>query len=253
MASVKNYSINLQPLDEYSFPVRGNSVRLVSSALDMPVYFKSADGGHDFYLEVGQRINFENEAEFISFVVYTKALVDHRIVLQVSSDAFIDSARVAGEVSVISGEVSRVSSGVAFIGEAYVGRQVGEYSFTQLSNPPGSGKKFVINKISFSSPDALNGIGILGGVANLTVLNGFGFNKMLGGAASVGGLRAQNNVTLLAGTQFASKQLGAVRSGVEFEFSEPFILSSGQNLTAFSDALNVTLLTTFQWFEVKDV
>lgn len=249
MASVKNYDLRLEPNVQYEFPVRGNSIRYVSSALDAPINLKSADGAHDFYLEVGQRINFENDTGFLNFVVYTKQAIDHKIVLQVSDNAFVDSARVAGEVSVINGEISRVLRGEAFIGYQSIVGIAAQVSHVQIKNPLGSGKRVIINKIT-AQADVVGRLILAALDTDLAnVSGGAKTNKLMGGAASVAQLRWENNAAYL-GTPIYVVGISSANEFKEFQFSEPVILLEGKGLVIETNDLNSTMRVNFQYNEV---
>lgn len=249
MASVKNYELNLKAGEEYEFPVRGNSVRYVSSKLDAPIYLKSANGLHDFYLEVGQRINFSNDTGFLNFVVYTKTGVDHKIVLQVSEDAFVDSSRVAGEVSVINGEVSRVLRGQSYFAYQSCLGVAAQYSHVQIKNPVGSGKNLIINKITAQADVAGRLLVSAYDVNLLNISGGFLTNKLIGGGASVAELRHGNNAVPL-GVPIYVVAVANINEFREFEFSEPIILASGKGLLVNTNDVNIVLRVNFQYNEV---
>lgn len=164
------------------------------------------------------------------------------------SDGVSGSNRIVGEVSVINGELSRVKSGKAFIGNGVQSAVVAEYAHVQLLNPAGSLVDVVVNKISVMS--ASSAIEFVPRLYD-TPLASLGVNassKKLGAAAPVGQVRMAS-LAAQTGTGIMSLGVSSAYESKDIPFSEPFILEPGKGLLIATGSVNASLFTTFQWIE----
>lgn len=100
MAFLRNKKITLSPSEEYDFPITGDSIRLVSA--NVPIYFKTRDGSLDFYLEKGEKAQFDENA-FQTLTIYHLDAADQSIIISVGKGADVGSAKFSGEVVITGG------------------------------------------------------------------------------------------------------------------------------------------------------
>lgn len=160
------------------------------------------------------------------------------------------SNRVAGEVSVISGEAVRSFAGVSFWGGAAKGANAGNYSYAQLWNPASSGVNLVINQIMVSLGAAGGGLQIRSGVPRLTTAYGvpYALPKKLGGVASL----AENRTDALGtpvGTLLSACYVQA-NDTIGLKMTEPIIIVPGDGITLSPDVVNAYILAIFQFYQV---
>lgn len=246
MLQTKTITILNGATDDYS--VEGDYLAILETSYTGIIRVRTSNDDN-VHMGLGDEVGFNSKFKKLYFEHDFIEPIRLKIAVGTGNDKY-KTSRVFGSVSVINGEVSRVDSGVAFIGEVYCVGLAGNYSHVQLKNPIGSGKSFIVNKMFFHSPDVLNGVGFRFDVPDLSFFTKNGTNKKVGMADGVGELRYQNSTSALAGSQFASKSTALVRSVIEFDLSEPILLAPGKSITVFSDAMGATLLANYQWYEV---
>lgn len=109
-AYLRTYSLKLLPNVKEEFALRGNSLRVVSSAVTL--YFEARDGSSAFFLEAGEQINF-NDAIFEQFDIFHLSASEITIMLAVGEGAQLNSAKIAGQVAV-NGIVETTTKGVPY-------------------------------------------------------------------------------------------------------------------------------------------
>lgn len=160
----------------------------------------------------------------------------------------VGSDRVLGEVSVISGERSRVDAQTAFWGSAYAPPSAGNYSHTQLWNPAASGKLAYVTSISIAS-------GVAGyfyiryHTAALTTLNAPAncSSKRLGSPNSLLENRSQLSATVL-GTQIGFLK-NETTATLIVPLTEPIRIDPGFGLVFQPPAVNADCIFTAQYYE----
>lgn len=109
-AYLRNYVLRILPNVKEEFPLRGNSLRVVSSPVAL--YFEARDGSSAFFLEAGEQINF-NDAIFNQFDIFHFSATEVTITLAVGNGAQLNSAKIAGQV-VVNGIVETTTKGVSY-------------------------------------------------------------------------------------------------------------------------------------------
>lgn len=174
--------------------------------------------------------------------------VDAQEVTILLTDGESGSSRIVGEVSVINGELMRVSSGVCFMAQGYQGGVAAEYQHVQLFNPAGSGRNVVVSKLIVISSVAAQAFRISVGSVAAAVLASAGVSKKVGGAASVAQIRTHSSAAPFGSLSMVAG-VSAAYDSREVPFSEPILLPEGTGLIVGSNAVNVSLWGSFQWLE----
>jgi hypothetical protein len=133
------------------------------------------------------------------------------------------------------------------IGSTQATAVAGSYPHVQIWNPAGTGVFLAVEKILFST--AATGVRVITATAALTN-DGAEFNKYLGGAAPLGQVKYENNVTFQGVSTVIILTCLTARM-LEFKFNDPFILPESHGLNLAAGAVNVELKAVFQWREVK--
>lgn len=221
-----------------SFPllVEGEYVRVMSSTGPIEIQADNYDLGP---LSAGQGME---GSDFRRLLIVDKSGSPNIGTVLVASSGFIDQ-RINGEVSVIDGGKARTRAGNAYLG--YVLRGAGaSNAHVQLWNPVGSGRVFVVEKVT-SGVDAGNvNFGFYN--AKLTTAYGVGKNKLSGGADSVGEL-----ATLDSGPGFTVIGGFTPPVGVSlvYPLSEPLVVVPGQGLVFVANTSAKGISVLFEYFE----
>lgn len=157
----------------------------------------------------------------------------------------VNSNRVIGEVSVISGELTRSKNNIAFWGYGGCAAVAAQFSHFQLWNPAASGKRVVI--------DELNGVAASDNMyirqANVqcATLIGNALAKFLNGgaAASSAQLRSENNAGLLGTSGWTQ----ITPSKGPRKFIEPIVIMPGWGILLIDTVVNTNINGDFQFFE----
>lgn len=112
MASLRNKKLVLAPAQEYDFPLHGDSIRVVSASV--PIYFKTANGDLDFYLEQGEKATFEGN-DFLTLVIYHLDGADQNVIISIGKDADIGSAKFSGSVAITNATAGAFTQGRASV------------------------------------------------------------------------------------------------------------------------------------------
>ena len=160
------------------------------------------------------------------------------------------SDRITGNVSIISGELARVKSGVAFLGGGYQAAVGGQISHVQLWNPAGATRR-IVTKLTLG---ALVATSLYIGrnaaqLANASALFGASpLNKLSTGAASTSLNRMEANAAAI-GTALA--QAGVIAGYVPFVYTptEPLILEPGSGVIVRNSVANADVLATWDFWE----
>lgn len=161
--------------------------------------------------------------------------------------------RVNGEVSVISGEVTRSKAGVAFWGSGGAVGAAGQYPVVQLFNPVASTRRVIVDQLLVS----------LGGVAGIvhvgqydTAVTNFTRNprnKSIGGANSGSEIRWLSATSSIEGAglpgSIAHAAYDVDADGVSMEMSEPMILEPGRGVIVVGGTVASTVRAVFQLWE----
>ncbi len=198
------------------------------------LYAASAEAG--FY----QRVDFD-------LVRITNPISQETAFLCASADGGSD--RLAGEVSVISGEISRVKNGNSFVAFSYGGAVAGQYQHVQLWNPADSGLNAFVT-----------GYTLYTGAAGRAALRKFTaalassyapaanpINKNLSGAVS----SLENRYA--ASAAYVGDQIGALlRSDAATSpivaFSEPIMVPPGYGIGFANVTVNEDIGASIQFF-----
>lgn len=109
-AFLRSYPLRILPGVKDEFALRGSSLRVVSSPVTL--YFEARDGSSSFFLDAGEQVDFR-DAVFYQFDIYHFGATEAAIVLAVGDGAELNSAKIAGQVSV-NGIVETTTKGMAY-------------------------------------------------------------------------------------------------------------------------------------------
>lgn len=169
--------------------------------------------------------------------------------LLVADEAFVDD-RITGEVSVIDGARARTSALMAFAGTMPVLNVAAQYSQAQLWNPPGSGKRLVVNAVAAGSSAACN-VYLAADSAQMATAGSSPANKKLGGAAGIALIRKTNLGTIQPASVLVTLNTLTTGVGVTtvWKPTEPVVVEPGFGLSVSQDQVNLILTASFEWFE----
>lgn len=190
--------------------------------------------------------DYVNGVEFDGVIIDNGATAQD-VTIQIAGGG-AGSDRVLGEVSVINGELARVKAGACFIGPVNQAGVAGQYSYTELWNPAGSGKNLILNKISAQCLTAAVSLYVARHNAALATLAGNGISKITSGGTGAAELRAGTNAVLV-GAPMGYFAIAAASDSKDFDFSEPLIIQPGAGVLVNTLLFNVNLSATFQWIE----
>lgn len=152
--------------------------------------------------------------------------------------------RVTGSVEVIDGGKYRTMAGQVFGWRASFGALPSNYSFGQIFNPAGSGKRLLVKSYSASGGNVIVGWAQAEIGAELGSIG----NKLSGGSASVCRSRKlQQTSASLAGAGFA--QVGQIQSGATFIEPEPIVINPGHGFVIATDAPGQEVVMTAHFVE----
>jgi len=154
--------------------------------------------------------------------------------------------RISGEVSVISGELTRTLGGVAFAFAAGTGPVAGQYSHVQLWNPVGSGKRIVVSSIVGHGNPA-NNMQVRTHSVALATLVGNPISKLAGGAGSVMEVRTENNAAALGGTLLGFFVNGS--NSFQLPLVEPIVLPPGRGVIVAGTTVNALTHASMNYWE----
>ena len=98
-AFLRNYTLKINPNEKIEFGLRGNTVRVVAATCTL--FFETKDGNSSFYLTEGEQAVFTN-TDFLAIEIFHNEVTEQAIVLAVSENATIGSAKVSGLVQISS-------------------------------------------------------------------------------------------------------------------------------------------------------
>ncbi|SOD41605.1 hypothetical protein [Nitrosovibrio sp. Nv4] len=224
--------------------IAANEARIVASSYPVTLEFRRMGQSIGSASNV-QAGDFFRGVDFDEVVLKNGATAQSITLGLVSGQSGSD--RVTGEVSVISGEVSRTKSGVAYAVGGYQAAVVAEYGYVYLWNPPASGKRLVVGEIA-GCAEALGVWGVRSTVSQIgTAWGNLPGNKLIGGAGSV--------ATLYVGTQVAHTGVpltGYKSSTTEFGkigLIEPVIVPAGYGVGVWCSGVNELVRGSFQYWE----
>lgn len=200
--------------------------------------------------ELGAMANFQ-AGDYVAGVAFDQIAIENgstaqSVTAQLAGGG-VGSDRVLGEVSVISGEVSRSEAGVSYGGYGEQPAVAANYPHVQLWNPLGSGKNLIVNEVAASSG---NGGQLFLASHNAAIGSLAAYQasaKKFGGSASVAQLRngalAAFVGTYLFGAWWGPNALYTVA------LTEPYVIPPGQGLLALNSVVNTTVMCGFQYYE----
>lgn len=140
-AYLRTYALRILPNVKEEFAIRGNTVRVVTSAV--PLYFEARDGSSAFFIEEGEQVQF-SEVIFTQFDIYHLGVTEVSIVLAVGEGAELNSAKVAGSVKITNLsldngriQVAPVAYGASFSTAANLAANVAEVVVAPAANVNG--------------------------------------------------------------------------------------------------------------------
>lgn len=158
--------------------------------------------------------------------------------------------RVAGDVSVIDGAKNRTIAGQAFLVSQGSGPVAGQVSHVQLFMPVAATVRAVITKINGSTSAAGAQIQALEYSTALATLTGNAPSKLIGAAASVAEFRQESNAAALGtGGMHLQEYVAALTQPPWLELREPIVLRPGKGFVIRGNAVNSSVIGTFEFFE----
>lgn len=245
----------------YDIKIAPNGVRQIDVQGDYVYFLEGSAGGADVTIRLRNQTGADaillrpGQAYKTGVGGYTKWIIENdkgegTIVgkLLMGEGAFYDN-RISGSVEVIDGGKARTMSGAACIGLFGAPQGAGQYSSTQLWNPPGSGKLLVLEQVICVS-------GVSTGFVHAKT------NAPLSGAGAQ--LVKKNFADPTSPTGIARVQASAapptnlggvilINSPVNvssiFRPIEPIVIPPGYGYCIYGQNLNADLTTSYEWYE----
>lgn len=152
--------------------------------------------------------------------------------------------RVTGSVEVIDGGKYRTMAGQVFGWRSSFGALASNYSFGQIFNPAGSGKRVLVKSYSATGGNVIVGWATAEIGAELGSIG----NKLSGGAESVCRKRQLRQTSAsLAGSGFVV--VGQISSGAIFVEPEPIVINPGHGFVIASDVPGQEMVMTAHFVE----
>jgi len=98
-AFLREYKFTIQPNEKLEFGVRGDTLRVISSSAKL--FFETKDGNSSFSLVEGEQAIF-NDGAFYAIDIFHEQGAPVQIVLALSENASIGSAKISGIVTISS-------------------------------------------------------------------------------------------------------------------------------------------------------
>lgn len=224
----------------FNLPAEGSLYRIQSATGAVEV---RRDGGSI----VGPLLPGQGErAEFRLLTITDKSGAANVGTILVADDNFID-ARIAGQTQVRAYGVSSAIDGKAFVfGDTTLGVP-GEYSYAEIWNPIGTGKRAIAGSASMSSGTGSaysirrTSAVVTAAVAPASKSSVAGVSVLLAGVGS--------NAALI-GTQL-ERYLQAASQTLQVNFQEPYIVEPGSGLLIQSTTANTSLHAGWSWVEER--
>lgn len=217
---------------------------------DSTITLRGLSSGLRIILKPGQAFRLPNGAKENAWVMTNYAGTATIVGSVIVGDGDITDNRVTGSVEVIDGAKTRTLTGSAGLMSAATATPgAGNYLQQGVWNPAASGKRIIVNKLTFSSATQqtiflarISAAGSLSGVATL-LFDGLAF----GGVAKV---------TAYSGTTPTGQVIAGygvqAQQALTLELNEPIIIKPGYGLTCQTGSANTDLVTTIPFFEESD-
>ncbi len=201
-----------------------------SGGLMPTIRVRSLSGGaYDVELTPGRQITLPQVTRGIVIQSLTGQGVSGKLTIGAGD---VTDNNVTGEVNVIDSSRSVTLLNMAF-GGAYnsAAAIAAQFSYGQLHNPAGSGKRIIVREITVA-PNVATGVAFAITTATLGTVGGLQGSKLGGGGAGIGRFYTGQSATdLLTGLDQVVYVASAAGISVNQRFSEPIILPPGYGLT----------------------
>lgn len=228
------------------FELSGDYFEIIESAYPVTVLLEDRNGAQIGRMKGAEASYFLRNTEYAAITIASEKAQTLQIAFG-SGEA--GTRRTAGIVQVVDGGKGRTLADMAYWGYGYCGAVASNLSFVQLWNPGGSGKRLVVEQVSYASIDATQQIFHLGyNVTALANLQATVKNKNIGSTASIAEIRTQNNPANLSVGFFADLYC-PLKENATLRLSEPIILPPGAGLVVDGNAVGVS--ANFEYYEEK--
>lgn len=248
---MKPYSIALAANEALDVQVGGDFFLLDSAPQAVSfAFFGPTNMRRDETLESALAGDWVRPKDGFAWVKITNGAVAQTVRFYVARGE-VGRFRVQGEVSVISGELTRSNAQRGFLGSGASTAVAAQEGHVQLWNPAGSGKRLIVNQISL----------VLGGASHMYIghhnvalanLDTAPSNKRLSGAATIAELRNQTQAGGI-GTIIMSLYIATANESFIFRPTEPLVVPPGLGLTLRHGTVNSLIQGSFDFFEEDDV
>ena len=237
--SAKIYDFTIPANGSFTLLVEGSYYRILSSSGALEVKRNGGSGVGPIYAGQGER---DEEFKRITLVDKTGAINSGYIII--SDGTFVDD-RITGEVSVIDGELSRSKSGASFISTGAVSGVAAQYSYHELWNPVGSGKRVIVSDYIHSSN--VSTVCVIQRSNALLSAAASAINKSSVGGASVAKVGTGNTAAIPGvGIElfYTNQYLPVIRN-----FKQPVICEPGSGFLLMTGIVNNAQYSTIQFTE----
>jgi hypothetical protein len=241
--AAKIYEYPLAANQTVIIPVDGGFYKLLAATGDVQISRNGNTGLRPLLPGQGERENFK------TLTITDLSGAANNVEIIVADNNFVDD-RIYGNVQVIDGGRLLTMTDAAYVGSAFVGASVGNYSAGQLWNPAGNTKWASISRVICSSSTANPVFELRPHNAALTTLGNIPQPKrvLTGSSNSTMQVRRDQTVAIVGGSVIGVV-LGAARSIWPFDFKEPVILPPGQGLILVNSTANADIAVNFDFYE----
>ena len=216
---------------------------------DAAIEFASRSGGETVFLYPGQAYRIPARLSGLGSSWSMKNRKGEATIIGsvILGEGEFQDNRISGSVEVIDGGKNRTLANQAFMGAKYVPGVAGNTPEAQLWNPPGSGKRLIVERITRTCANG-GGVGVFWSNQQGATFAGNPLSKLAGGAASVAQLRTTSTVgNQTAPYLFNDVLLAGV--AVSFQLIEPIIVPPGWGLTVGNTVIAGDVIGGFEYFE----
>lgn len=230
-----------------SFMINGEYLEILEAQYPCDVMLMDKAGAQLSIMKSSEASFFSRPREgFQTVQIYSAQAQTIRVFIG-SGDA--GTRRISSTVQIVDGNKARVMAGGAYAWRTVAGASAGNVSMVQLWNPPGSGKRVIVDSLHVSSsvPSSVY-FGIDGNAlsANSSIVP---YNMASGGASSASTLAKFQYVPALQALNWFGSLSFSAGGNNPVPLVRPFILNPGSGLVLSTDSVNDTLGGFAQFFE----
>ena len=241
--AAKIYSYTIAAGASIQLPADGGYYKILSATGALGVARNGASGLDGLVPGQGERENFT----WLTLQDQSGAANNVRVL--VADSSFVDDT-IYGNVNVIDGGRLLTMADAAYVGTIFVAASVGNYSCSQLWNPPGNAKWASVSRVIFGWGSAIGTVQLRpSNAALLTAGNISQPKKILTGSSNSTMQIRYDTPAALPGVSAIGVDNSAVNQPFVFEFKEPIIVQPGQGLIACKGDVNASLFCNFDFVE----